>query len=169
MSLNKHQPMRTLRSDLSMSSVVSKISTTKKLEIPLEEDEDTVRISGGGGGDVDMCGYAMGENSGVDTRNTKYQARKNGNTTLAASNKSFNYKSIQKYHKRRDAKMTREATKAEKEEAKLKEKEDALLWGTMDKVEERREQREATKRAKDEERAMAKQMTKEAQEREERE
>ncbi len=69
------------------------------------EDED-MHLNGNSNGGFDTCGYEASSVMTVDTRNTKWQARQNGEST-ATSNKSHNFKEYQKQMKRKNAQMDR--------------------------------------------------------------
>lgn len=64
------------------------------------QDVDMNGIPSLNGGSYDNCGYESGIIHAVDTRNSKWQARQNGESS-AASNKSYNHKDYQKYMKKR--------------------------------------------------------------------
>ena len=56
---------------------------------------------------MEIGDYEMYEGPPIDTRNLKFQARKN-KIASAASHKSLNYKQMEKYLMRRNEKLERE-------------------------------------------------------------
>ena len=94
---------------------------------------------------IDTCGYQSDMIFSVDTRNLKWQARQNGEST-AASNKSYNHKDQAKYQKRRQAKMEREQHKAQSENMIKQMEADNKNWAPVDQEDARQMQRDAKKR-----------------------
>ena len=88
--------------------------------------------NGFGGSSYDSCGYEIDAPLAVDTRNTKWQARQNGQFT-AAANKSFNHKDYAKYMKRREAKIDRETQQANEKMIMKQIEADNKKWAPVDK------------------------------------
>lgn len=96
-------------------------------------------------GGFDNCGYEDGIVLALDSRNGKWKARQNGESTSAA-NKAFNFKDYQKYQKRRNEKIDREQQKLLEKAHMAQIAQENKRWAAVDDEDARHMRREAEKR-----------------------
>ena len=74
----------------------------------------------------------MYEGPPIDTRNMKFQAKKN-KIASAACSKAFNYKQMEKYIARRNDKLDREEAKEREKQQMLYIQQENVKWAAVDK------------------------------------